>query len=158
MIYLRLDERLMHGQVTSTWVGFYGITHIIIANDDVPKNDVQVKLIKMTAPKGVKVLIAEIDRALKVLNDERSGDLKILVICSKVEDVLKLVDGSKKIKNVNLANYGFLSNPDGKNKKMLTSNLCVDESEYQAVTEIMKRDVECYCQVISSQPRKAIRL
>lgn len=158
MIYLRLDERLMHGQVTSTWVGFYGITHIVIANDDVPKNDVQVKLIKMTAPKGVKVFISEIDKALEILNDKRCDNLKILVICPRLEDVLRLVDGSKNVKDVNLANYGFLSNPNAQNKKMLTSNLSVDENEYKLVSEIMSRDIDCYCQVISSQPRKPIKL
>lgn len=158
MIYLRLDERLMHGQVTSTWVGFYGITHIIIANDDVLQNDVQVKLIKMTAPKGVKVLISDIDKALNILNDKRCDTLKILVICSKLEDVLKLIDGSENVKDVNLANYGFLSNPNAKNKKMLTSNLSVDEEECKIVSEIMSRDIDCYCQVISSQARKPIKL
>ena len=41
MIYLRLDERLLHGQVTTTWIGFLGIARIILADDEVAQNEIQ---------------------------------------------------------------------------------------------------------------------
>lgn len=159
MIYLRLDERLLHGQVTSTWVGFYHITNIIIANEKSANDELQSKLLKMAAPKGIKMAICGLDKATSLLNDDRCDSLNILVICSKLEDVLYLVKNAKKIKDVNLGNYGFLSNRDAKNKKMLTTNLCVDEEEYKIVEQLLAMDdIDCYCQVIASQNRKSINL
>ena len=31
----RIDERLIHGQVIATWLKTLGITHLIVANDDI---------------------------------------------------------------------------------------------------------------------------
>ena len=47
MIYLRLDERLLHGQVTTTWIRYLGISHIIICDDEVVNDKNQCNLLKM---------------------------------------------------------------------------------------------------------------
>ena len=159
MIYLRLDERLMHGQVTTTWISYLGITHIVIADDKVVNDAIHCQLLKMSAPNGVKMLIQDIDKAITTLNDERCEKMKILVICSNLDAVLKIIENCKSIKDVNLANYGFQSNMHSELKDMLTSNLSVDEREKEIVKKIMaNKDLDVYCQVLANQPRKAINL
>ena len=159
MIYLRLDERLMHGQVTTTWISFLGITHIVIADDKVVNNNVHCQLLKMSAPDGVKMLIQPIDKAITTLNDERCSNMKLLVICSNLDDVLRIIENCKAIKDVNLANYGFQSSMHSETKIMLTSNLSVDEREKEIVRKIVSnKDLEVYCQVLANQARKTINL
>ena len=157
MIYLRLDERLLHGQVTTTWISVLGITHIILADDKVAEDAVQCQLLKMSAPQGSRLLITSIKKAIKVLKDPRSKDLRILVIYSDINDVLTLLDGVPEIRDVNLANYGFQAKQNVSGKQMLTSNLAVDENELQIVKTIMARkNLKVYCQVLASQPEKSI--
>lgn len=159
MIYLRLDERLMHGQVTTTWISFLGITHIVIADDKVVNDNVHCQLLKMSAPDGVKMLIQPIDKAITTLNDERCSNMKLLVICSNLDDVLRIIENCKAIKDVNLANYGFQSSMHSETKIMLTSNLSVDEREKEIVRKIVSnKDLEVYCQVLANQARKTINL
>ncbi|BDQ50876.1 hypothetical protein EfsSVR2281_26870 [Enterococcus faecalis] len=38
---LRVDHRLLHGQVAFSWTQGLGADCILIANDDVPKNDIR---------------------------------------------------------------------------------------------------------------------
>lgn len=158
MIYLRLDERLLHGQVTTTWIGFLGIARIILADDDVAENEIQCQLLKMSAPKEAKMLIVGMDKAVEVLKDPRCDAMKILVICANPYNVLKLIENVPSIQDVNLANYGFQANPEGTNKKMLTSNLSVDPNELEAIQKIMAKKPDCYCQVLANQPKKPIIL
>lgn len=159
MIYLRLDERLMHGQVTTTWISVLGVTHIILADDTIVNDTVHCQLLKMSAPKGIRLLIASVEKAEKVLKDPRSSNMKILVICSNLDDVLALIESVPEIKDVNLANYGFQANQNVKEKQMLTSNLQVDEKELEIVKTIMeKKELKVYCQVLASQTPKSISI
>ncbi|MFQ7536893.1 MAG: PTS sugar transporter subunit IIB [Clostridium sp.] len=36
---LRVDHRLLHGQVAFSWTGYLGVNCILIANDDCVTND-----------------------------------------------------------------------------------------------------------------------
>ena len=65
MIYLRLDERLLHGQVTTTWISVLGVTHIILADDKVSNDTVHCQLLKMSAPKETRLLITSVEKKKK---------------------------------------------------------------------------------------------
>lgn len=159
MIYLRLDERLMHGQVTTTWVGVLGITHIVLADDEVAKDEVHCQLLKMSAPQGIRLMIVPVERAVRILNDPRCEKMKLLAICSNLDDALKLIEAVPVIRDVNLANYGFQANAEGTGKQMLSSNLQVDARELEIVKTIMdKKELHVYCQVLANQPPKPINL
>lgn len=158
MIHLRLDERLLHGQVTTTWLSYLGIKQIIIANDEVAQDNIQMQLLKMTAPKDIKMMIVDVEKAKGLINDPRTENMKLMVICSNLDDTYEIISNCKSVKDVNLANYGFQANPNAENKKMLTSNLSVDTREFDLVKKILERDIECYCQVLANQPRKTINL
>lgn len=41
VVHLRIDNRLIHGQVTVSWVNLVGANHIICTNDDVANDPIQ---------------------------------------------------------------------------------------------------------------------
>lgn len=104
---LRVDDRLVHGQVVMQWTGRYGIEAIVVANDMCASDQVRVMAAKMAAPPNVKVVVKTIDDAIKVLNNPQGDSMKMMVICNCVEDALKVCEGTKKVQRVNLGNYGF---------------------------------------------------
>ena len=48
--FVRIDDRLIHGQVATTWVKKYDIEQIIIVNDKVAGDKIQQSVLKMSAP------------------------------------------------------------------------------------------------------------
>ena len=48
--HIRLDERLIHGQVAIKWSRHTGVNRIIVANDDAAKNPIIQKSLMMAAP------------------------------------------------------------------------------------------------------------
>lgn len=157
MIFLRLDERLVHGQVTTGFLSVLGITHMVVANDEVAKDAMQRQLLRMGVPESIRMMMLSIDDAADVLNDERCSNLNVLVVCKNPHDVLRLLEKTPAIKDVNLANYGFQVNDgDGAKRFMLTSNLSVDAKELEDVKKILAKDLKCYCQVIANQTQKPI--
>ena len=59
---VRIDDRLIHGQVCSTWIGDYGIEQVLIINDKVSKDPVQKSVVGLAAPAGVRVLVFGVDQ------------------------------------------------------------------------------------------------
>lgn len=57
---LRVDHRLLHGQVAFSWTQSLGTDCILVANDDVPENDIRKTTIKLAKPQGVKLVIKKI--------------------------------------------------------------------------------------------------
>lgn len=69
---MRIDDRLIHGQVAVMWSKELGINRIIVASDTIASNEIQVSALKMAAPAGVKAAILPINKTIGILSDPRS--------------------------------------------------------------------------------------
>ena len=62
---MRIDDRLIHGQVAVMWSKELGISRIIVASDAIASNEIQVSALKMAAPAGVKAAICQSTKLLE---------------------------------------------------------------------------------------------
>lgn len=63
---VNIDDRLIHGQVATTWIKDYGIESVIIVNDAVANDPIQKSVAGLAVP-GIKVSIFGVDQFLDVL-------------------------------------------------------------------------------------------
>lgn len=78
IIQIRVDDRLIHGQIAVVWSKYFATNHLVVANDQAAKNEVQQMTLKMATPNGVKVLIRSVDDAIKVFNNPNLRLLRCL--------------------------------------------------------------------------------
>lgn len=62
---LRLDERLIHGQVAFAWTNSLSADCILIANDAVAKDKLRSTSLKLAAPSEVKFVVKSVEDAIK---------------------------------------------------------------------------------------------
>src|SRR4030067_558554 len=153
VLQLRLDERLVHGQVGVSWIRHLGATHLIVANDAVANDDFQKNLMKIGIPSETKCMIVTINKAIELLNDPRSEHLKIFVIVQTPQDVLKIVDGVKSITEVNIANYGLVVKEKVPNKTVIGGFLSIDEEDKKCIIEIQSKVSNTYHQPVIDLPK-----
>lgn len=132
---IRVDDRLIHGQVALLWTKQLGINRIIVANDKVAASDLQKNALLMAAPEGVKVAIVTVDKAIKLANDPRAKRLKILIIVNNIKDLKTLVDQINSYDKVDLANYGRISGDISKMKK-ISDTVYLTKDDEKMVKEI----------------------
>ncbi|MEN5623873.1 PTS sugar transporter subunit IIB, partial [Klebsiella pneumoniae] len=63
----RIDDRLIHGQVTTVWSKVANAQRIIICNDDVFNDEVRRTLLRQAAPPGMKVNVVGNDSNLLIV-------------------------------------------------------------------------------------------
>lgn len=147
---LRVDERLIHGQVVTNWIRFFSLTNLIVANDAAAADEMHKGALKMACPAGVKCLITTIDKAIATLNDPRAENLRIMVITETPGDALKLVERVPSIPEVNVGNFGNMYHADAPGKVALNANVRVEPEDLEAIRQLAKR-VPTYSQVLPTK-------
>ena len=54
---VRVDSRLLHGQVVTRWIGQVGASEVIIFDDDLSQDEFMIEVFKMAAPNDVKLIV-----------------------------------------------------------------------------------------------------
>ena len=102
---IRIDDRLMHGQVVVSWIPYLKADEVIILDDDYANDDFMSLLIKNASPENVKVHIFNFDDAVSFLQDDDDGAV-ILILIKNVEYIKRLMNKGINIKKVNVGNLG----------------------------------------------------
>lgn len=98
----RVDSRLLHGQVATTWAKTSGTNRIIVVSDNVAKDSLRKKLIEQAAPPGVKANVIPIDKLIQISKDPRFGNTKALLLFETPQDALRVIDAGVDIKELNI--------------------------------------------------------
>ena len=140
---MRLDERMIHGQVAIKWSRHLSVDRIIVANDGAAANPLIQKSLMMAAPPTCKTAIKPVADAIKLMNDPRAESLKILVIVSTPEDLLKVLDNVKGIPVVNVGNYGRIAPKHGTEmRKTYGPNLYAYDDEVEIFKKVISYGAE----------------
>ena len=136
MVLVRIDDRLIHGQVVENWMKFLKINHVIVVNDFVASDRMQKTLFSMAVPGHAKISILTITQAKEaILNGQFEGDKAMLLLVSP-QDVLNLINKGVRIKEVNVG--GMHYSPD---KKQILKAISVSKEDIQAFQELDKLGV-----------------
>lgn len=146
---VRLDERLIHGQVAIKWSRLLGVDRIVVADDAAAESEMMQKSLMMAAPSTVKVAIVSVDRAIALCSDPRSAGLKILLIVATPEALLRVVEEVPGVSRVNVGNYGRVApKRAGRARRALDANLYADEEEVAVLAQVVATGVPCVLQTI----------
>ena len=69
IVQIRVDDRLIHGQVALLWGKELNTKGIVVANDHAAHDKTQAATLKMACPQGQKLLIRTVEDSIKVAND-----------------------------------------------------------------------------------------
>lgn len=142
---LRVDHRLLHGQVAFSWTQALGADCILIANDDIFQDSIKMMAIKMAKPSGVKVVIKSIEDSIKAIQSGITDKYKLFIIVESIKDASIL---ASKI-GVNSINLGG-TKAEG-NKRQLSKALFVSEEEEQCLKEMIKDGIHLDVQMIPAE-------
>jgi len=104
---LRIDDRLVHGQVVEGWVRALHINHLIVASDSVEADETQKALYFLAVPHGVGLSTLTLAGAAEAWKANRWKDERALMLVSTPQDVVALLHAGSPITSVNLGGLHY---------------------------------------------------
>jgi mannose/fructose/N-acetylgalactosamine-specific phosphotransferase system component IIB len=104
---LRIDDRLVHGQVVEGWLKALHINHVVVASDAVDADETQKALYFLAVPLGIQLTCLSVREAAKAWRANRWREDKVLMLVSTPEDVLKLAEAGAPVRSVNVGGLHF---------------------------------------------------
>ncbi len=109
IVLVRVDCRLIHGQVVETWVPHTGADCLLVANDDLVANSFLRSVMEMAVPAGVRVAFCTVEDVPRVMSEiDRNGG-KAILLCASSGDALEIYRGGVRFTNLNIGNLHYAS-------------------------------------------------
>ncbi len=142
VVFYRIDDRLIHGQVMTGWSRTYKAQRIIVVDDATAANDFLCQVMGMSVPKGMEVKVYTEQEGLQaILNDE--PDKRTIVLSKTPAVMLSLMKGGVSMSELNVGGMGFQPG-----RKMVLRNIQISPEELKQLQEIAANGVHVFCQIV----------
>ncbi len=140
IVLSRIDERLIHGQVMTSWVKRFYITKIILVDDNIAKDDFTREVLTLAAPNGVNVLVLSVEETLNLIKAD-TDDEKTMLLFKSMSYVLELIKRGYKMDRLNIGNIG-----SAPSRNSVTNQVYMSQAERDMAKELCSKGVYVYIQ------------
>ena len=139
---IRIDDRLIHGQIVTAWAKNLQIKKIWIADDGVAKDDFIKGVMQMVAPSDRELIITPTSD-IPALVDKLDGEADNVLILIKYPYVAKeIFQAGVKLQELNIGGMGA-----GADRKKLFKNISASQAEKDTLKSIQDMGIDVYFQV-----------
>lgn len=128
---VRIDDRLIHGQIVMAWTKTIAVKRIVVINDKVAVDVIRKMLLETVAPPGIKVSVLSVQEGITKLQDASFEGQDLMILFTNPTDVLAVKSAGVPISTVNIGGMSF-----SQGKKQLTKAISVDDADIAAFKKL----------------------
>ena len=144
---LRVDHRLLHGQVAFSWTSHLGADCILLASDSLLNDELRLTTVKIARPPGIRLVAKNINDSIQAVKSGVTDKYKLFIVTDTIEDAA-LIARECQVKSINLG-----GTKSAKDKTKLSKAIYVTEHEKEVLKELIKEGIELNIQMIPSEKR-----
>lgn len=154
---VRLDERLIHGQIAIKWSRHTGVDRIMVANDAAASNSTIERSLMMAAPATCKTAIKSVADTIRMLKNPKAQEHKILILVNCPADLIKILKGVEGIEAVNVGNYGRIAPKEaGEERKTYGANLYLYPDEKETLQQVKELGYDAFYQTTPEDSKESL--
>ena len=143
---IRIDDRLIHGQVATMWVPHLKANRAVIVDNKVAADEVRKSLLKMAAPEGCKVLIFNAETAAEKLINSKNPDTRILILCNGPQAIYEMMQKGLKVDEVTIGNMSHKND-----SRSIRKTIFITEEEKECFIRMEDLGVRFISQMIPTE-------
>lgn len=148
---VRIDDRLIHGQVCGFWIPQYNLERIAIVDDEIVNDQARKTALKFGCPEKCKLSIFNVDSAVDKFNRNIDAGIRVMILVSSPIPLLKMVEKGYQIKEITVGNMSTKPNA-----KQVRKTIFVSPEEKEAFIKLAEHGVNIISQMVPSEPRENI--
>lgn len=133
VVLARIDDRLIHGQVTVGWSEQLQPDRILLANNAIAADPWQTKVYSSTVPPGIRVSILPVAKAAACLVDPENSSERVLLLTGSPGEMAELVRIGIPVGEVNVGGLHFSAG-----KKEMLPFVYVDRQDLRAFARLLE--------------------
>jgi len=126
IVEVRIDDRLIHGQVCGYWIPHYSVDKIVIADDKICNDEMRKTALKFGCPGKVKLSILSSEVAADKLKRNLDKGNRVMILCQSPAPLRKMVEMGYSIGKITVGN---MSNKPGTEHVKGTVYVCNQDKE-----------------------------
>lgn len=131
-ILVRVDDRLIHGQVVVGWASSLQPDRIILCHDEIAANQFEKELYESSfCDADIFINVYNTNQLLEYIDDDKFSKERCILLLENLQTVLNLLELKVPIHQLNIGGIHFQ-----KNKKQLTNYIFLDDEDVQTLTRL----------------------
>jgi D-glucosaminate-specific PTS system IIB component len=147
---VRIDDRLIHGQVIAVWCKHQRFTRIVIVDDGVAADPFMQEVLKLAAPPDLRVDVFSIEEGISTLSQHTPDRGTTMVLLKSPLTAKRLYDGGLKYSALNIGGIG--SAPGRRN---VFKNISASQEEIAILSHLMDQGVKITLLTVPGEKSKA---
>jgi PTS system mannose-specific IIA component len=143
---IRIDDRLIHGQLVEGWVNYLKATLILVADDAIASNSRQRSIMELSAPQGLQVFIGSVEEVCVRLHEAVHDAGHAIVVFSNPVDALRALESGMECRALNIGGMHYVPG-----KRKLLDVLAVNDADLEALRAIAAKGIKIVIQTVPTQ-------
>lgn len=147
LVQVRIDDRLIHGQVVVGWRNELQPQRIILCSDEVANSDWQRTIYMSAVPEDIHASVLTLQETINALNEKKYDNERVLLLVDTPESIVNLVNAGVDIKEVNVGGMHFRP---GKNQ--IAPFIFVDERDIRNFRLLHQKGIKLEGRDVPTRP------
>ena len=148
---LRVDDKLLHGQISFSWIKNLKINIILIADDYIVYDEFMKTTLFLSKPNNVHLEILDLKETLNYIN-KKSKDNNILIIVNNIKNAYHIMENIPTIQSLNL---GFIRKKY--NTKKITNFISLKDEEIHLCKKLIEQGKEIEIRLYFNDKKQFIK-
>ena len=149
MLWVRIDNRLVHGQVIEAWLPYTKARAIIVVNDELAGDPLRQEIMHLAIPHGVKLLFAKVGSADQIISQAvvRVQNAPVLVLFATCGDVRTAYTHGMTFSRLNIGNLHY-----GPGKKQICDHVALGTEDISCLNFFSKQGILLDFRCVPNKP------
>ncbi len=152
LVLIRIDNRLIHGQVLEAWVPFVKANCILVANDVIAANPLKRMMMQASVPSRTRVEIGTIEEIVSLLTSGALDHCRILLLFGTTSDAVRAYRSGLYYEKLNLGNLHA-----DKGKARLSCTVFLDPTDMDDLAMLEQAGIQITARCIPADGERSWR-
>lgn len=137
IVVSRVDDRLIHGQVATSWIRGMNIEVVVVVDDAIAQDATQISILKVSAPAEIRIYALSTDKFIEKYEKGILDKFRTMLVFENVDTPLSLIERGIPIKSLNIGGMRFKEG-----RKQINKALSISKQEEETIRKIHSHGVE----------------
>jgi len=145
VVLVRIDNRLIHGQVIEAWLPYTGAKTVIVANDDLADDVLQQEIMSLAIPQTISSVFVGVEKLHDAVMGMSPADM--LVLFSSCSDARRAYDTGFAFNLLNIGNVHYTPG-----KKQISPSVALSDEDEGCLRHLTKKGVSLDFRCVPNDP------